>query len=266
VVESATETAVRTLRRVWDRYEAGIQWGIDYFGKGTVGLALLLIAWYLLEWVYFISGGTAAGFEYWFAATSVMDPTPGLFLSTFSHNLANHAFGFSKHLLGNLVFILIAGRLVEQHVRSRWYVFHFLTVATVATVSSIAISQMIGEPASSMGASGGALGLVGLYAGHALREHRGPVREVCNTVLIGLRGGSQPDTHTGISLAGVVDTLVIALAILAAGMSGLQLVGIMDPGRANVIAHLAGLGLGAVFGVHIPDRWADCINRACLDG
>lgn len=158
MADSTTNPLSQLVRDALGWYNASVDRCLDYFGQATVSVVLVLIVWYLVEILYIVTGGSPAGFRYWFAATSVTDVTPGLFLSTFSHSIANSVFLFSQHLISNVVFILIIGRLVERHIRVRAYIVYFVSIATLATISATAISQATGDASSSLGASGAAFG------------------------------------------------------------------------------------------------------------
>ncbi len=66
------------------------------------------------------------------------------------------------HLLGNMLFLLMLGLLVEGALSTRMYLGAYLACGVVAAVASYLVHA--GEPGGLLGASGAIAGLMGLYA------------------------------------------------------------------------------------------------------
>lgn len=88
------------------------------------------------------------------AALPATEPLWAIPLSTYSHFTITH-------LIGNLVFLVAFGLLVEQSSTQLKFHSFFLSVGMIAGLSHIYLTSFIGEPKAVIGASGAVFGLIG---------------------------------------------------------------------------------------------------------
>ncbi|AWB28484.1 rhomboid family intramembrane serine protease [Halococcoides cellulosivorans] len=122
----------------------------------TFGLALFFTLWFGLELIVYTRFGleTAEYWFYWEKDRFLTSFDPGLVLSPISHELDNF-----KHILGNVLFLVFAGSVVETEVKESDV---FLLVVGFAYLSTLIanITAPIHEVWGIVGASGGIYSLI----------------------------------------------------------------------------------------------------------
>lgn len=122
----------------------------------TFGLALFFTLWFGLELIVYTLFGleTAEHWFYWENYWFFPSFDPGLILSPISHELDN-----IKHIIGNVLFLVFAGSVVETEVKE-WEMF--LLVVGFAYVSAVIanITAFIHGYWGIVGASGGIYSLL----------------------------------------------------------------------------------------------------------
>jgi len=146
-------------------------------------------------------------------------------------SIFSHAPGF-VHIGGNSIVIFFFGRLVEEYVGSRDYIFLFLGSGVLAGLGHIGLALVTGDPTALLGASGAALALMGVL-----------------TVI-------RPNLTVLLYFIVPVPIWVLTAGYALLSVTGIIGAGVALPGQANVAhaAHLFGLVLGLLYGQYVKDK------------
>ncbi|WP_440991044.1 rhomboid family intramembrane serine protease [Haloarchaeobius baliensis] len=205
---------------------------LAYF-RGNMTYVFLGLMWVTLALQYVILPsvlGIDRGTTLWYDIFTLQSEHPeyvwAWFTSIFSHAPDLY------HIAGNSIVIFFFGRLVEEYVGSRDYIFLFLGSGILAGLGQIGLAIATGTPTALYGASGAALALMGVLT--VIRPNL--------TVLIYF----------------IIPTPIWVLTALYAliSVTGIIGAGIALPGQANVAhaAHLFGLVLGLLYGQYVKDK------------
>ncbi|WP_256298820.1 rhomboid family intramembrane serine protease [Haloarchaeobius salinus] len=204
---------------------------LAYF-RGNMTFVFLGLMWVTWALQYFIVPNVTdiqAGSQAWTDIFALQSEHPeyvwAWFTSIFSHAPSLY------HIAGNSIVIFFFGRLVEEYVGSRDYIFLFLGSGVLAGLGHIGLALVTGEPTALYGASGAALALMGVLT--IIRPNL--------TVLIYF----------------IIPTPIWVLTGLYALVSVTGILGgSVMPGGGNVAhaAHLFGLVLGLLYGQYVKDK------------
>ena len=196
---------------------------LSYF-RGNVTFVLLGLMWvtFLAEWLVLLSAGPGA-FETIFVLRSDAITRVWTWLtSVFSHSPANFF-----HILFNSIVLYFFGPVVEDRVGSKRFVGLFLISGVLAGLAQVGTALVLGEGATGvLGASGAIAAVMG--------------------VLTVLRPNLRIYLYFVIPMPLWIATLLFAgWSVVASSAGGI------GAGNVAQIAHLAGLGVGLLYGLKL---------------
>jgi membrane associated rhomboid family serine protease len=206
---------------------------VPFVEPATLSMVLLFWIFQLLSVVIF--GGTPI----LFAVTS-SNPSISWVFSAVSH------LSF-VHIIKNSVGMLILGNAVEKHLKIRYYILAFFSIAIISNVLEWIYRANIHSSESVAGASGAVYAFAGFYLVYAVKENIISYSELPRTGLEYIK--YLITSHWGIWIISWVS--VLALITLIA-----ELAGIIQPSSTARMAHGSGVILGILlsFSVRKSER------------